>query len=119
MEKKLINAEPRFSNGEWCSGANNWEYIEESSCRTLWQDEAASLPSLLDSIIVFEENANVVSHAFVDPGHCVPTAEIEPDENEPITLDSPVVPTCNLTKLLTQKSTSPQVCNQSLFNPPP
>lgn len=66
--------------------------------------------SLVDRVSVYEENANEVPFdAFTDIQISFPTAEIEPDENEPITLDSPILPNSNLITLLKQKPSTPRV----------
>lgn len=104
-----------FSSEEWCSDANNWDNFEQSdsSLASLYVDEAASL---INCISIDEENANEVPDvAFIETKNGIATAEIEPDENEPITVDSPVIPNCNLISLLKQKPSLPKVSSSIII----
>lgn len=87
-----------LSNSEW--GHNN------SDISALGNRAA----TLISRISVDEESGNELRDVgFVEAESCIATAEIEPDDNEPITVDFLRVPSNNLINLLERKSSSPKV----------
>lgn len=83
------------------------------------EEEASSMLSRVT--VCAEENANVIpDRTCVDVRGALASAEIEPDENEPITVDSPTVPHCDLVSLLKHVPTSPKVrtiySNNTIYN---
>lgn len=117
MKETLVeHSVPDFSNEDWCTGANNWDFDDDSQENISFtvDTEVASVMNRVS--IAEEENANVISDNFrVDLRDAMPSAEIEPDENEPITIDTPTMPKSDLLRLLQYVPSSPKVCEFASF----
>lgn len=98
-----------LSDDDWGTNADNWEPDDQgtSSQNSFNVDNVASM---MGKVSVLEENANEVSQYEATEVKSVgATAVIEPDENEPISLDTPESPNYNLIELVKQKPTSLKV----------
>lgn len=105
--KEDIAAASFFSDDDWGTNADNWDLDDQgtSSQTSFDVDEVASM---IKNVSVVEENANEVPQATEMKNMCA-TAVIEPDENEPISLDTPESPNYNLIELVKQKPSSLKV----------
>lgn len=100
-EEEISKPTYQFSTEEWVSDANNWNDNDESSTsQSVLLDEATSL---MGRASIKEKNANELLCEVYTDYENESSAEIEPDENEPITLDSPILPKSNIANLLSQK----------------
>ncbi|XP_065201669.1 programmed cell death protein 2-like [Planococcus citri] len=118
MKKKQDSFVSNFSNDDWCTDSNNWNCDSNNTCNSsldlFLENEASSMLSRVT--VCAEENANVIpDRTCVDVLDAPASAEIEPDENEPIMVDSPTVPHCDLSNLLKQVPTSPKVYREDTY----
>lgn len=98
-----------FSDDDWGTNADNWDLDDQaSSSQTSFSvDEVAAMVA---NVSVMEENANELpQYEATEMKNMCATAMIEPDENEPISLDTPESPSYNLIEMVKQKPSSLKV----------